>query len=87
MAAMRAMIQSLAASVTALSTKTLSKGNSGSGKGSNGGGGGNGSTQTPGTQKSANWKYWVKHKDANRFELEANAAKHFPGWVSRLTKK
>ena len=86
-AAMRAMIQILAASVTSLSTKTISKGNSGSGKGRNVGGGNNGATETPGTQKCTNCKYWVKNKDANCFELEANAAKQFPGWVSRLTKK
>ena len=84
---MRAMIQSLAASVTALSTKTLSIGNGGGDKGRNGGGGGNGATQTPGTHKCANCKKLVKHKDTNCFELEANAAKRFPGWVSRLSKK
>ena len=78
MAAMRAMIQSLVASVTSLSTKTLINGNSGGGNGRNGGGGGNGVTQTPGTHKCANCKKWIKHKDANFFFLEANAAKHFP---------
>ena len=45
---MRAMIQSLAALVTALSTKNL---NVGGGRGRNGGAGGNGTTQTPGTHK------------------------------------
>ena len=84
---MRAVIQSLAASVTALSTKTLSNGNGGGGKGCNGGGGGNGATQTPVTHKCANCKYWVNHKGANFFEPEANAEKRFPGWVSHLTKK
>ena len=84
---MRAMIQSLAASVTTLSTKNLSKDNSSSGKGRNGGGGGNVATQTPGTHKSANFKYWVKHKDSNCYELEEKAEKCFPGWVRRLTKK
>ena len=79
------MIQSLAASVTALFTKNLS-GGGGGGKRRNGGGGGNGTIQTPGTHKCANCKIWVKHKDANCFELEANAAKRFPGRVSRLTK-
>ena len=87
MATMRDMIQSLAASVTTLSSKTLSKGNSGGSKGCNGGGGGNAATQTPGTHKCANCQYWVKHKDANCYKLEANAEKLFPGWVSRLTKK
>ena len=84
---MRAMIQSLASSVTSLSTKNLSKDNSSSGKGGNGGGGGNGATQTPETNKCSNCKYWVKHKDSNCYELEANVSKCFPGWVSRITKK
>ena len=44
MAAMRAIIQSLAASVTYLSTKTLSNDNVGGGKVRNGGGGGNSTT-------------------------------------------
>ena len=87
MSAMRAMIQSLAASATALSTKTLSKDNISSGNVCNRGGVGNGVTQTPSTHKCANYKYWVKHKDANCYELEANTSKRFPGWVSRLTKK
>ena len=84
---MRAMNQILAASVTALSSKTPSKGSICGGKGRNGGGGGNSATQTPDTHKCANCQYWVKHKDSNCSELEANAAKRFPGWVSRLTKK
>ena len=90
MAAMRDMIQILAASVTALSTKTLSNGGGGGGgKGLNrgGGGGGDGTTQTTGTHKCYDCKKWVKHRDANCFELKANAAKRFPGWVRRLTKK
>ena len=87
MAAMRDMIQILDASVTALSTKTLSNGNGSGGKGRNGDGGSNGTNQTPGTHKCAKCKKWVKHKNANCFELEANAEKRFPGWVSHLTKK
>ena len=87
MAAMRYMIHILVASVTALSSKTPSKGSIGGGKGHNGGGGGNSTTQTPDTHKCANCQYWVKHKDANCYKLEANAEKLFPGWVSRLTKK
>ena len=54
--AMRAMIQSLAALVTALYTKIFSNGGSGVGKGCYGGGGGNGTNQTPGTHKCANSK-------------------------------
>ena len=49
------MIQSLAALVTSLSTKTLSYGDGdGGGKGRNGGGDENGTTQTLGTHKCTN---------------------------------
>ena len=86
LAAMRAMIQSLAATVTALTAKSATDGGSGGcgggrGRDKKGGGGGppNGTVETPGTHKCVNCKLWVKHKDANCFELAANAAKRFPG--------
>ena len=88
MGAIRDVIQIMAASVTTLSTKTLSDGGGGGHrKGCNGGGGGDGTTQTPDIHKCANFKKWVKHKDANCFELEANTEKRFTSWFSRLTKK
>ena len=90
MAAMRALIQSLAASVTALTAKSPTNGGGGGRGGGRdkkrGGGPPNGTVETPGTHKCVNCKLWVKHKDANCFELEANAAKRFPGWVNQLKK-
>ena len=88
LAAMRAMIQSLAATVTALTAKSATDGGGGGrGRDKKGGGGPpNGTVETPGTHKCINCKLWVKHKDANCYELAANAAKRFPGWVTRLKK-
>ena len=88
LAAMRAMIQSLVATVTALTAKsTTGGGGGGRGRDKKGGGGPpNGTVETPGTHKCVNCKLWVKHKDANCFELAVNAAKRFPGWVTRLKK-
>ena len=88
LAAMRAMIQSLAATVAALTTKSATDGGGGGrGRDKKGGGGPpNGTVETPGTHKCVNCKLWVKHKDANCYELAANAAKRFPGWVTRLKK-
>ena len=88
LAAMRAMIQSLAATVTALTTKSATDGGGGGRVRDKKGGGGpsNGTVETPGTHKCVNCKSWVKHKDANCYKLAANAAKRFPGWVTRLKK-
>ena len=84
LAAMRTQIQALTTQITALATKSTTDGGSRS-RGRKGGGvRPDGSYETPGTHKCANCKKWVKHKDANCLELEANATKLFPGWVSRL---
>ena len=85
LAVMKAMIQSLATTVTSLTKKSATDG----GRGRDKKGRGNppdGTVKTPGTHKCVNCNLWVKHKDANCYELEENAAKRFPGWVSRLKK-
>ena len=84
MAAMRTQIQALTTHITTLATKSTTDGGSRSSGRKGGGARLDGSFETPGTHKCVNCKKWVKHKDANCLELEANAAKRFPGWVSRL---
>ena len=85
LAVMKAMIQSLAATVTSLTTKSATDGGRGRDKKGRGNPP-NGTIETPGTHKCVNYNLWVKHKDANCYDLAANAAKRFPGWVTRLKK-